>query len=138
MSRYPYVSLGEGIPPAPILPIIVTPPDWANNPVTFPTEAFLDTGSDCTLIPLEIVSALRLRLLETNASINGVGGGKVLGFACYINLQIAQDLHKAIRVYGCPKDQLGDRVLVGRDILNQCCIEFDGRNLMFQFNEMEG
>ncbi|MBE9010182.1 Retroviral aspartyl protease, partial [Pseudanabaenaceae cyanobacterium LEGE 13415] len=94
----------------------------------------LDTGSDCTLIPLEIVSTLQLRLLGANSEINGVGGGTILGFACYINLQLDRVLHKAIRVYGCPRDRFGDRVLIGRDILNQCCIEFDGLNLMFRFS----
>jgi hypothetical protein len=133
MSAYPYLNVGEGLPPAPILPITVAPPDWANSPATYQVEAFLDTGSDCTLIPLEIVSTLQIRLIEANVNINGVGGGRISGLACYVNLLIDQSWHKAIRVYGCPSDQLEDRVLIGRNILNQCCIEFDGRNLRFQF-----
>ncbi|MGV0023385.1 hypothetical protein [Phormidesmis priestleyi] len=137
MTPYPYLNIGEGLPLAPILPVIITPPDWANNLTTSSIEAFLDTGSDCTLIPLKLLSILQLRLIETNAIINGVGGGTIRGFACYVNIQLAQELHKAIRVYGCPNNQLGDRVLLGRDLLNQCCIEFDGRKLVFQFNDSE-
>lgn len=70
-------------------------------------------------------------------SINSVGGGTILGFACYVNLQLDQTLHRAIRVYGCQRDQLGDRVLVGRNVLNQCCIEFDGLNSTFRFMNSE-
>jgi Retroviral aspartyl protease len=133
MITYPYLNLGEGLPPAPILPAIITPPDWATHSTKYDIEAFLDTGSDCTLIPLEIISILQLRLTQTNVSINGIGGGQVLGFAYYVNVQLDQQLHRAIKVYGCPSDQLGNRLLIGRNILNECCVEFDGRNLLFRF-----
>lgn len=73
MRYYPYVSLGEGLPPAPILSSTLTPPDWADHSTNYTAEAFLGTGSDCTLIPLEIpleiVSTSQLRLVEINASI---------------------------------------------------------------------
>jgi hypothetical protein len=49
MNSYPYLELAEGIPPAPIVPITITPPDWVDNSAQFELEAFLDTGSDCTL-----------------------------------------------------------------------------------------
>jgi Retroviral aspartyl protease len=133
MITHPYLELGEGLPPAPIVPIVITPPDWANNSTTYEIEAFLDTGSDCTLVPIEVISILQLRLTQSNVSISGVGGGQILGLACYVNLQLAQQFHKAIKVYGCPREQLGNRVLVGRNILNQCCIQFDGRNLRIHF-----
>jgi hypothetical protein len=35
---------------------------------------------------------------------------------------------QAVRVYGCISESLENRVLIGRDVLNQCCIEFDGIN----------
>jgi hypothetical protein len=69
MITYPYRNLEEGLPPAPILPATITPPDWANHSTKYDIEAFLDTGSDCTLIPLEIISILQLRL-------TGIGGGQ--------------------------------------------------------------
>jgi Retroviral aspartyl protease len=126
VQHYPYISLSKGLPPAPILPVIITPPDWASNSGLYEIEAFLDTGSDCTLIPLEIISVLQLLIVETDVPIGGVGGGQVNGIACYINVQLDEFVFKAIRAYGCPGGQLNQRVLIGRDVLNQCCIEFDG------------
>lgn len=128
MQHYPFVSLGEGLPPAPILPVTITPPDWASNTGQYEMEAFLDAGSDCTLMPLEVLSVLQLRIVETDVSIAGVGGGQVNGIACYINIQLDAFVFKAIRAYGCPGEYINQRLLVGRDVLNQCCMEFDGLN----------
>ena len=82
MQRYPYVNLADDLPPAPILPVTIATPDWAISK-TYETEAFLDTGSDSTLIPLEILSVLQLQIVQTAVEISGVGGGQVNGFACY-------------------------------------------------------
>jgi hypothetical protein len=130
VQRYPYVNLADDLPPAPILSVTIATPDWAISR-TYETEAFLDTGSDCTLIPLEILSVLQLKIVQTAVEISGVGGGQVNGFACYLNVQMGESLFRAVRAYGCPGDQLHQRVLIGRDVLNQCCIEFDGLNLQF-------
>ncbi|MEB3336927.1 MAG: retropepsin-like aspartic protease [Leptolyngbyaceae bacterium] len=128
MKHYPYVSLGENLPTAPVLPALITPPDWASNSGQYEIEAFLDTGADCTLIPLEVLSVLQLRIVEIDVQISGVGGGQVNGIACYANVQLGEFTFKAIRVYGCQGEQLSQRVLIGRDVLNQCCVEFDGLN----------
>lgn len=131
MKTYPYFSLGQGIPPAPILEIKVLTPDWANFPGELSVEAFLDTGSDCTLIPLEIMSQLRLEISQPGIPIVGIGGGQVLGFACYINMVLGDHLFKASRVYGCEGERLSKRVLIGRDFLNQIRVEFDGIHQRF-------
>ena len=91
-------------------------------------EAFLDTGSDCTLIPLEIISSLELSIVDTSVEITGVAGGRVDGYACYANIWLGKKCIQAVRVYGCVSKSLENRVLIGRDVLNQCCIEFDGIN----------
>jgi hypothetical protein len=133
MRRYPYVSVGNGLPPAPIVPVTIAPPDWATNSGRYEIEAFLDTGSDCTLIPLEVLSVLQLKIVETDVPIFGVGGGQVKGIACYLNIEIDGSVFRAIRAYGCPGERLNQRVLVGRDVLNQCRVEFDGPNLQILF-----
>lgn len=135
MACYPYVDLAEGIPPAPILSTILQSPDWAQSTKQYETDAFLDTGSDCTLVPLEVLSILELKILQTDVPIGGVGGGRITGFACYANITFAHLCFKAIRVYGCPGDFLSQRILIGRDILNQCCAKFDGLNLQVCFDE---
>lgn len=128
MQQFDYVNVGNGLPKAPIIEIEVTPPDWLDKIGKYQTEAFLDTGSGCTLIPLEIISSLELSIVDTSVQITGVAGGRVDGYACYANIWLGEKCIQAVRVYGCVSKSLENRVLIGRDVLNQCCIEFDGIN----------
>lgn len=137
MACYPYVNFAEGIPPAPILKASLQPPDWAESAKQYEIDAFLDTGSDCTLVPLEVLSVLELKIVQADVLIGGVGGGQVTGFACYINIMLAENCFKAVRVYGCQGDSLSQRILIGRDVLNQCCIQFDGPRLQVCFDGLE-
>jgi hypothetical protein len=134
LPTYKYLNLGEGIPPAPIFPLIVTPPDWAESDLRSPMEGFLDTGSDCTLVPLEVLSILGLKIIDRPISITGVGGSQFQGFPCYLNILIKDFSIQAVRAYGCSWDGLGQRVLIGRDVINRCRIELDGidRSLKFE------
>jgi Retroviral aspartyl protease len=124
---FDYQNIGD-FPLAPIVPVIVTPPLWSETQSEYITEAFLDTGSDCTLIPLEILSTLKLKVVATKVPITGVSGGNISGAACYGNLRLGEKEILAIKMYGFPGDKIQQRVLVGRDVMNQCCIEFDGIN----------
>jgi hypothetical protein len=66
VQKFEYVNVGNGLPSAPIINIKVAPPDWLNKTGEYQIEAFLDTGSDCTLIPLEIISKLELSIVDTS------------------------------------------------------------------------
>jgi hypothetical protein len=120
--------LGGDLPPAPIFPAIVTPPDWADSVIRYPVEGFLDTGSDCTLVPLEIISLLELKIIKRSVSIAGVGGSTMVGFPCYLNIYIEDNPIKAIRAYGCSWEGLQHRILFGRDAMNMCTIHLDGKH----------
>lgn len=95
MSIYPYKSLGEGIPLAPMLEVLVTPPDWIPNPITAPTPllALLDTGSDVTLIPLSLISVLRLQILGKGVPITGIGAGQLQCIPCFANIRLDQHVY---------------------------------------------
>ena len=137
MPTYSYLNLEEGIPPAPIFPIIVTPPDWAESLLQSPLEGFLDTGSDCTLVPLEVLSILGLKIIDRPISIAGVGGSQFQGFPCYLNILIGDYSIQAVRAYGCGWDGLQQRVLIGRDVINRCRIELDGANSQLTITPIE-
>lgn len=128
MLTFDYKNIGEGFPLAPIVPVKVTPPLWDEESSEYLTEAFLDSGSDCTLVPFEILSTLKLKVVETKVSIKGVAGGTLNGSACYGNLWLGEKHILAVRMYGCIGERIQHRVLLGRDVLNQCCIELDGIN----------
>jgi hypothetical protein len=125
---YRYFNLEDGVPAAPIFPIIVTPPDWADSIKQYQIDGFLDTGSDCTLVPLEVLSVLNLKILDQSVAIAGVGGSQIQGLPCYLNIVVGDRPIRAVRAYGCSWDGLQQRVLIGRDVINQCCIELNGIN----------
>jgi hypothetical protein len=129
MSLFNYVDLGAGLPPAPIVLMNIYPPQWERQlteSLCYSCTAFLDTGSDCTLLPLEIITALNLTTFKANAQIAGVGGGKMQGLGCYVDLGVGARHFPAIRAYACALKDLNGHAIVGRDVLNQCLVEFDG------------
>jgi hypothetical protein len=61
MSLFNYVDLGAGLPPAPIVSMSIYPPAWERQlteNLCYSCTAFLDTGSDCTLLPMANTSNL--------------------------------------------------------------------------------
>jgi hypothetical protein len=129
MLEFSYIEIGAGLPPAPIVLATIHPPDWErqfNESPEYSCTAFLDTGSDCTLIPLEAIAALNLTTFKANAQIIGVGGGEMQGLGCYVNISIGTHHFPAIRSYACRLKDLNGHAIVGRDVLNQCFVEFDG------------
>lgn len=77
MQQFDYINLGDGLPLAPMIDIKITPPDWMNNNEHCQIISFLDTGSDCTLIPLEIISILQLSIIDTSVQVTGIGGSQI-------------------------------------------------------------
>jgi hypothetical protein len=128
LPTYSYLNLGDDIPPAPIFPIVVTPPDWAESIKQYQMDGFLDTGSDCTLVPLEVLSILNLKILDRSVTIAGVGGSQLQGLPCYLNIVVGDAPIKDVRAYGCSWDGLQQRILIGRDVINRCLIELNGMN----------
>jgi predicted aspartyl protease len=136
MIEYSYTKISDNlaIPFAPILELVLIHPD-ENRQRQYPIEAFLDTGSDCTLIPLEAVSILQLPVLKTKELITGVGGGNTIGYPCRVSLELGGVSFVGVKVLSCEARLIGgaQRMILGRDILNQCCIKFDGKRLRFSF-----
>jgi Aspartyl protease len=129
MSVFNYVDLGAGLPPAPIVLMTIYLPKWEQKlteNLGYSCTAFLDTGSDCTLLPLEAIAALNLTTFKANTQIVGVGGGQMQGLGCYVDLSIGKRHFSAVRAYACRLVDLNGHAIVGRDVLNQCLVEFDG------------
>jgi Retroviral aspartyl protease len=129
MSLFNYVEIGAGLPLAPIVSITIHPPEWEQSlarDFCYSCTAFLDTGSDCTLLPLEAISTLNLTTFKANAQIGGVGGGTIPGLGCYVDISIGTHHFQAIRAYACSMKDLNGHAIIGRDILNQCLVAFDG------------
>jgi predicted aspartyl protease len=100
-------------------------------------DALLDTGADCTLIPLEAVSVLRLPFLGDRFPVQGVGGATTMGFLCQAGIQLGTIRLSLLEILACEALIVGgqDQMILGRDILNLCCVKFDGRRQQLSFEE---
>jgi Aspartyl protease len=138
MIRYPYkvISANPIVPPAPILEVTLSNP-FQEGDRLYELDAFLDTGSDRTLIPLEAVSVLRLPLLDERVPMAGIGGAITKGFLCQTGIQPGEIRLSLLELVACESSAIGagNQMIIGRDILNRFCVRFDGRRQVFSFEE---
>ncbi|MEL6488457.1 MAG: aspartyl protease family protein [Cyanobacteria bacterium J06621_3] len=135
---HPYQSVSDDpkVPIAPVLRATLINPERDNDRI-YELDAFLDTGSDTTLIPLEAVSVLRLPLLKNKAPVTGIGGGVTIGFMCRARLHFGEITIPFLKVASCEASSIGKpgQMIIGRDILNRFCVRFDGKRGRFLFEE---
>jgi predicted aspartyl protease len=104
-------------PPAPVLPVRISGLD-EHDPAAM-VRMLVDTGADCTLIPVKLARTLRLPVVD-KAEIQGVGAKpqEANVHAARIRLGSLRVLARVVA--------LGDECLVGRDILNRVVLHLDG------------
>ena len=104
-------------PPASVLPVRVGGIE-EHDPAAM-LRMLVDTGADCTLIPVRIAKSLRLPAID-RVSIQGVGGKAQHATVHAARVRVGA-LRALIRVVA-----LGDESLLGRDILNRLVLTIDG------------
>jgi predicted aspartyl protease len=115
VTAYPYDRTYE--PPAPVVPLRVSPPDGAGTGVLLP--ALIDSGSDLTVIPAEVT--LQLNLPETD-HVTVRAAGSVMGPASVCAAHIELDgVTEIVEVLA-----LGDETLVGRNLLASLVVTLHG------------
>lgn len=138
MIHYPYrmISADPMVSLAPILRVELFNPVQDSDRL-YEVDAFLDTGADCTLIPLEAVSILRLPFLGDRFPVEGVGGAMTTAFLCEVEIQFGEIRLPLLEILSCEAIVVGgtDQMIMGRDILNLCCVKFDGRRQQFSFED---
>jgi hypothetical protein len=131
--QYPYqvISTDPAVPPAPVLQVALFNPQDPDR--LYELDAFLDTGADCSLIPLEAVSVLRVAFSGSRVAVDGVGGATTRGFLCKAGIQVGELRLPEINIVACEAAAIGsrDQMILGRDILNLVCVRFDGRRQLF-------
>ncbi len=113
---------GSYDPPAPLVPFRVADP---GGEVGVLLPGLLDSGADCTLIPLDIADRLRLPLVG-RVEIAGVGGGGGTAPIYAARVEIA-GTHVLARLVAYEND-----VIVGRDVMNRIVALLDGPQLRVQ------
>jgi hypothetical protein len=124
MGVYRYTSLGTIIPAIPILSLQLIKPGRFEEPA-ITGQAILDTGSDCTLVPIPWLIQAQAQVADRAVRIP-VGGQVTLGIPHEVGLRFDRYRHLIFRVYGCPTEEIGDIALIGRDLLNLYRVDFDG------------
>ena len=130
MASYPYVDLGSEIPPIPILPIESWTPGLSGQ-LGIATQAILDTGSDCTLVPLDILMQVKARAIDRALRIP-VCGELVLAVPYAVGLKFDRYEISSCVVLGCVGSAIEDTVILGRDVMRRYRIEFDGVRSVFE------
>jgi hypothetical protein len=129
VGTYSYKLVSVEIPPIPLIAVQLTAPGTLSD-VRVDCQGILDTGSDCTLVPLPFL--MRLNISPASRSVRlSFGGKETIGVPYEVGL-IFDRYHKPdFRVIGCPVESISELLIIGRDLMNQYRIEFDGPNLRF-------
>ena len=128
MGTYSYTFVSTAIPSIPLISVTLKTP--SSNSVSIKCQSILDTGSDCTLVPIPLVALVKGKAKKGTARIP-FGGKITLAIPYEIGLVFDSYEYSSISVYACPVEEMGEMLIIGRDIMNHHHIEFNGRNLTF-------
>lgn len=104
------------IPSAPVVRLTLS----ANKAVE--VTALVDSGSDATLIPINILQTIGARHTKTKRLRGVTGAAKLVGLYT-VNLQITTDLVHSVHVVAGGR---GTEIILGRDVLNHHVVTLDG------------
>jgi hypothetical protein len=124
-----YTLLTPDIPSIPLLSVQLAAPGLEPKR-TIETQAILDTGSDCTLVPLPLLMQVGARVIGRSIRVP-IAGNHAIAIPHLVGLQFDQYGFAGVEVFGCPVDEMGELLIIGRDVMNRYRIEFDGERLMF-------
>lgn len=122
MSSYPYSS--EYSPAAPVVEIRLGAP--GTSPRLGPLEALVDTGADSTLIPIEYLKRIEARKVD-RATLRSQWGERRSVSLYAVAMEIGHKHFSATWIIG---DEIGDEVILGRNVLNRLRLLLDGQAAM--------
>ncbi len=94
-------------------------------------SAILDTGSDCTLIPIPLLQRVNARIVGKAIRVP-VCGVAASAIPYVVGMFFDQHHISALKVFGCAETDIDGMPLIGRDVMNRYRIEFDGPKLEFE------
>lgn len=116
------------VPPIPAVALVLQTPDGSRTAPGL--LGYLDTAADCTVIPLDVLHQLGLAPIRQVAA-HGFGAAPIRLDVYEVRLQIAGVIDFIVNAIGHSAEPY---VLVGRDVLNQLRITFDGPNSVTEFH----
>ncbi len=127
MNRYPYST--EYVPAAPVVQIHLGAP--GESTILGPLEAFVDTGADATLIPVEYLRQVEARKVDWAVLRSQWGERRPVPLYA-VAMQINHHYFAAIWVVG---DEYSEEVVLGRNVLNQIRLLLDGPAMTLELLE---
>ena len=113
MGIYSYTFVSTTIPPIPLISVTLYSPS-SNYSLSLNCQAILDTGSDCTLIPIPFVTKVKGK-----ASIGSVripfSGKMTLGIPYEVGLVFDEYEYSSFQVFACSVEEMGELLIIGRD-----------------------
>lgn len=131
MSIYAYTSLGADIPAAPLIQVRLSSPEEKPS-VTLSCTAFLDSGADCTLVPFDLLIKVNAVIAGSKETILGTSKGNAIVIPYFVNLSFDRFVYQTVRVRGCPSEDIGGIILIGRDLINNFVLELNGPQLIYK------
>lgn len=107
-------------PPAPALEVRLLNP--ISRQRTSYQHAILDTGSDITVVPGNLIYFLEVKSFRQQ-QVLGLWGGKAMVDLYYVNFEIDGSLFTRIEVIGSDAES---EILIGRNLSNQLRLLLDG------------
>jgi hypothetical protein len=129
VGTYSYTFVSAEIPALPLMGVQLKKPT-SNSSISLDCQAILDTGADCTLVPIPFVTRVEGRALKNSVRIP-FGGQMTLGIPYEVGLVFDSYSYSNFRVFACSVEEMGELLIIGRDLMNQHRIEFNGQNLTF-------
>jgi len=105
-------------PPAPVVSVTIRNPSDEGNHIT--VDGLLDTGSDVTAVPESFINALGAKRAGDCSllAVNDTDLGRRPTYFLHVEIARVKKLTKVVA--------LGDKVILGRNLLNDFEIELDG------------
>lgn len=121
MSVYTYsYNSADYDPAAPMVEITVT--QSPSSKIAFQTTAFVDSGADATMLPIDILNHVKARYIETR-QMRGATGHTLDVDTYLVTIQVASYTIRGIQAIAM---HTGHEVVLGRDVLNQLEIILNG------------
>jgi predicted aspartyl protease len=117
MNKYPYDTTYD--PPLPVCHVALKSPTTEECVIL---TAVVDTGADATIVPLRYLHQVGARRAY-EAQLRSHWGERRTVFLHVVELQIGEVSLPGIYAVG---DELGDDVVLGRDVLNRLRLLLDG------------
>jgi len=108
-------------PPAPIAKIVLRNTETGERVKNI--SVFLDTGADISLLPTSAIE--KLQITSSDESVNLIGFDESQSISKLYRLQVIFLGKRITGTYCVIDDQIG---ILGRDVLNEFSITFDGKN----------